>query len=316
MLLSKSISYLTRKLRGFAFVIFRPTYWGVDFINPGKIIFGKNSRISPGGRLYLFHDSSHLIVGDNVWGGRNVDLHVPESSSMNICHHVSLQDNCKIVGDVEVGAYSIFAPNVFMSSSSHQFKFSPPEIIKKQDLVEKVKPRKIVIGEDVWLGINVVISPGVSIGRGAVVGANSVVTKDIPPYTIWAGIPAKQIDVRLAFEPKLEINSALKSDLPYFYKGFDHWNISDKGLLLIESLGNVKIKIPENSRLKLECCVAASLAQTISLKLGSSDHSFSLDPGKRTIELTSTEEKDSFEISNVSEGSLYLKSAVVSEGPL
>ncbi len=58
----------------------------------------------------------------------------------------------------------------------------------------------IVLEEDVWLGVNVVILKGVTLGKGAVVGAGAVVTKSIPPYEIWAGIPARKIGVRAGQE--------------------------------------------------------------------------------------------------------------------
>ncbi len=58
----------------------------------------------------------------------------------------------------------------------------------------------IVLEEDVWLGVNVVVLKGVTIGRGAVVGAGAVVTKPIPPYEIWAGIPARKIGERTRHE--------------------------------------------------------------------------------------------------------------------
>ena len=54
----------------------------------------------------------------------------------------------------------------------------------------------IVISNDVWLGSDVTVLKGVSIGSGAVVGASSVVTKNIPPYEIWAGVPARRIGTR------------------------------------------------------------------------------------------------------------------------
>ena len=53
--------------------------------------------------------------------------------------------------------------------------------------------KPVTIGNDCWFGANVVICPGVTIGEGAVVGANSTVTKDVPPYTIVVGNPAKVI---------------------------------------------------------------------------------------------------------------------------
>ena len=55
---------------------------------------------------------------------------------------------------------------------------------------------EIILGDDVWLGVNVVVLKGVTIGRGAVVGAGAVVTKSIPSYEIWAGIPARRIGER------------------------------------------------------------------------------------------------------------------------
>jgi acetyltransferase-like isoleucine patch superfamily enzyme len=51
----------------------------------------------------------------------------------------------------------------------------------------------IVIGDEVWIGINAVVLPGVTIGEGAIVAAGAVVTKDVPPYSIVAGVPAKVI---------------------------------------------------------------------------------------------------------------------------
>ena len=55
---------------------------------------------------------------------------------------------------------------------------------------------EIILGDDVWLGVNVVVLKGVTIGRGAVVGAGAVVTKSIPSFEIWAGIPARRIGER------------------------------------------------------------------------------------------------------------------------
>ena len=57
-----------------------------------------------------------------------------------------------------------------------------------------------VVGSDVWIGQNVTVMPGVHIGDGAIIAANSVVTKDIPPYTIVGGVPAKPIRKRFTQE--------------------------------------------------------------------------------------------------------------------
>lgn len=65
----------------------------------------------------------------------------------------------------------------------------------------------VCIGSDVWIGANVTVRPGVRIGDGAIVGANSVVTGDIPPYAIYAGCPARLIRYRFTEE---EIEKLLK----------------------------------------------------------------------------------------------------------
>ena len=56
--------------------------------------------------------------------------------------------------------------------------------------------QKVKIGKDVWIGANAIVLKGITIGNGAILGAGSVVTKDIPPYEIWAGVPAKFIKER------------------------------------------------------------------------------------------------------------------------
>lgn len=73
----------------------------------------------------------------------------------------------------------------------------------------------IAIGDDCWLGVNVVVSPGVSIGQGAVVGANAVVTKDVVPYSVVAGSPARQIGQRLAWSPPPSLDLSDPESLPY-----------------------------------------------------------------------------------------------------
>jgi acetyltransferase-like isoleucine patch superfamily enzyme len=81
-------------------------------------------------------------------------------------------------------------PGVKIFSSNHNTSLGVPMNI--QPYVEK----DIIIGNDVWLGAGVIVLTGVKIGDGAVIAAGSVVTSDIPPYTIAAGIPAKPIKRR------------------------------------------------------------------------------------------------------------------------
>ena len=98
------------------------------------------------------------------------------------------------------------------------------------------KPKPVTIGNDVWVGMNVTIMGGVKIGNGAIIGAHSVVTKDIPPYAIVGGIPAKIIKFRFSTEiiDKLEKLSwwdlpeeVLKNNIDFFQKELNETNIDE-----------------------------------------------------------------------------------------
>ena len=114
-----------------------------------------------------------------------------------------MQRRATINGSVSIGSGCIIAPNVFISSGTHPFRVYPEKTIREQErlIIEErgdlsSLDRPISIGDDCWLGVNVVVCPGVSIGRGAVVGANSVVLKDVPENTVCAGVPARVIGFR------------------------------------------------------------------------------------------------------------------------
>jgi len=89
-------------------------------------------------------------------------------------------------GLIEVGNYASIAPLAVLVASSHP-NFSP---VRK--LVE-CKKAKVVVEDGAWIGSHAVVLPGTRIGKCSVVAAGAVVTKDIPPYTIVAGVPAKVI---------------------------------------------------------------------------------------------------------------------------
>jgi maltose O-acetyltransferase len=94
-------------------------------------------------------------------------------------------------GGITIGDNVLIGPNVSIMSSEHQIKQIDIPIIDLNHLMYKVK-----IHDDVWIGANAVITSGVEIGKGAVVGAGAVVTKDISDYAIVGGVPAKVISTR------------------------------------------------------------------------------------------------------------------------
>jgi virginiamycin A acetyltransferase len=123
---------------------------------------------------------------------------------------------CSIASDVIIGpnthymhglttssaVYKIPAPHLYGKTLPHEQK------IKNQDIKKNLNKRKTHIGNDVWIGSHSVILPGVIVGDGAIIGAGSVVTKNIDPYSIVAGNPAKFIKYRF---PPLIKEKLLKS---------------------------------------------------------------------------------------------------------
>jgi acetyltransferase-like isoleucine patch superfamily enzyme len=93
-------------------------------------------------------------------------------------------------GPISIGNNVLFGPCASIISSNHGV--ARGELIRNQP----GRDAPIRIGDDVWLGANVVVTAGVSIGDGAVVGAGAIVTSDLPPMSICAGVPARVIGYR------------------------------------------------------------------------------------------------------------------------
>ncbi len=109
--------------------------------------------------------------------GYNIEIGEDFYSNYNL----SILDCAK----VKIGDYVLIGPNVCITTAGH------PVHPLSRYIYEYAMP--VTIGNDVWIGANVVINPGVNIGDGCVIGSGSVVTKDIPPMTVAAGVPCKVI---------------------------------------------------------------------------------------------------------------------------
>lgn len=190
------------------------------FLVEGKLSYKNNCGFGEGTNVIISKHST-LELGKNCYIGRYTEL--GPNTSIRIGDDSSIQDRSIILGEVNIGRYCILAPNVYVSSGRHIYDMYPWLTIKEQDnkISTRKTPSKVVIEDDCWLGINSVILPGVTIHKGAVIGANSVVTKDVAPYTVVAGAPAKPLKKRLEFRPPSSINYLNPKDLPYFYDGFD-----------------------------------------------------------------------------------------------
>lgn len=141
------------------------------------------------------------------------NVHILENCTVNnseINPYSYLGKNC-LVQNTTIGKFCSIANDVLIGLGNHPldlFSTSPLFYRKinplKIDLIKKdldvIEYKPIFIGNDVWIGTRSVIMDGVILGHGSVVAANSVVTKDVPPYAVVGGVPAKVIKFRFSPE--------------------------------------------------------------------------------------------------------------------
>jgi acetyltransferase-like isoleucine patch superfamily enzyme len=133
---------------------------------------------------------------------------IGDGSWINVCNRdtaVRLSiGRCVLVGRhsmlssgdcLEIGDYCLFAPRVYVSSADHVFADIAQPIIQQGATLN----RTLIIEENCWLGINAVVSGHLTVGRGSVVAANTVVNRDIPPFSVVAGNPARIVKM---YDPK------------------------------------------------------------------------------------------------------------------
>ncbi len=106
---------------------------------------------------------------------------------------------CQIYPGVSIGAYTMLANNVTILGGDHRYDIVGKPII----FSKRADKKKTNIGKDCWIGAHSIIMCGVNIGDGSIVAAGSIVTKDIEPYGIYGGVPAKKIKDR--FKDKLSV---------------------------------------------------------------------------------------------------------------
>ncbi len=94
-------------------------------------------------------------------------------------------------GGITFGDYVLIGPNVVIASSQHRYNIEGTPV-----MFQGHEKKRVVIGNDVWIGANAVILPGVTIGDGTIIGAGAVVTSDTEPHSIVGGVPARKIGER------------------------------------------------------------------------------------------------------------------------
>ncbi|MBC7485470.1 MAG: acyltransferase [Cytophagaceae bacterium] len=164
----------------------RPRTWISIFVNPFIHQRGKGSIVRNSVRLDVFP------FGEFTLGDRSI---IESYATINngvgpvkIGSDVTIGISNVIIGPVQIGNHVILAQNIVVSGLNHGY-----EDVNVPIHQQKCTTKEIIIGDESWIGANAVIVSGVRIGKHAVVAAGSVVTKDVPDYSIVAGNPAKLI---------------------------------------------------------------------------------------------------------------------------
>jgi acetyltransferase-like isoleucine patch superfamily enzyme len=146
-----------------------------------SIIF--NSTFSIENHIFPFARLVNTHLGNFTYVGGNTSI-----KNAKVGHFCSIASDCKIGLGIHPTDFVSTHPAFY--APKKEWSIHPNEIVSVEEYQE------IIIGNDVWIGTNAIIVDGVAIGNGAIVAANAVVTKDVPPYAIVGGVPAKIIKFR------------------------------------------------------------------------------------------------------------------------
>lgn len=162
----------------------RPRLWVKLFVNPFKHKKGKRSLIRRRVRMDIMPFNDFRLGADST---------IEDFSTVNNgVGNVHIGDRTRIgmsnvlIGPVQIGNDVMFAQNIVLSGLNHGY-----EDVSVVPHKQKVSTAPIIIEDEVWLGANVVVVAGVTIGKHSVVAAGAVVTKSIPAYSVAVGNPAK-----------------------------------------------------------------------------------------------------------------------------
>lgn len=163
--------------------------------------------------IYYFLNAAYtkngVSVSGQVRGLQNVDFEGKNaiadrcnfSGNIKIGYATTLGYNNFVHGNISIGKYCQIGVDVAIHATNHPTNYLSTYINKNLfngELKSLKTESNIIIGNDVWIGHNALIIGNVKIGNGSVIGAGSVVTKDVEPYSIVVGSPAKKINMRFS----------------------------------------------------------------------------------------------------------------------
>jgi len=201
--------FLFGDLTGGAGYLFRKIFFGGMFRNAGRgVIYGRGlvlrhpGKISIGERVSIDDDvlldasgagEKGISLGDGVIVSRSCVLQ-GKTGPLTIGNRADIGCNCifSSVSGIEIGQSTLIAGHCYIGGG--RYRSDRLEIPMMDQGMYSEGP--VILGDDVWLGAGVIVLDGVRIGRGSIIGAGSVVTKEIPEYSVAVGVPARVIGTR------------------------------------------------------------------------------------------------------------------------
>ena len=153
-------------------------------------------RVQPLGKIFM---RIRQLACKGIFESMGVNVNVQRGASFGSGAMIEIGDNsligtnCQMPNNLKIGNDVMIGPDVLFIGYNHNFD-SLEIPMRLQGFIGDIP---ISIGDDVWIGARSIILPGVTIGKGSIIGAGSVVTKDVRPYSICAGNPARVIRSRL-----------------------------------------------------------------------------------------------------------------------
>ena len=169
-------------IKGMIKNLFNPRISNISFVSA-------NNLIDPKAVIYRMVKMKGSSIGRYSYIGNDTDVENAE-----IGQFCSISDHCRIGMGGHTLSHLSTCPIFTQKTNGCQSQWIDKDVNATDD-------KKVVLGNDVWVGSHVLINGGVTVGHGAVIGAGAVVVKDVPPYAIVGGVPAKVI--RYRFSPEI-----------------------------------------------------------------------------------------------------------------
>jgi len=175
----------------------RDTEEALGAVIDGKnVVLGEGVVLSPTARIHGSTRGTRIVIGDHSEIYDYVVFRcVGGSGDIVMGHHCYLNPGTVLYSGngIRMGDYVLIAAGAMLMPTNHAFSRRDVPI-RHQGFTES--KGGIEIGDDVWIGANAVVLDGARIGRGAIIGAGSVISGIVPDYEIWAGVPARKIGER------------------------------------------------------------------------------------------------------------------------